>query len=61
MESGRLIYNNDVSVSFDGIIYTKDDYKRMYHSDDIPKFEEEAFEQERVLSNLFFSRNRNFM
>ena len=56
MEDGRLKIIGD-KISFDGEVYTEDDYERMYHSDDIPKFEEEAFEQERIISNLYWKKN----
>lgn len=55
MEDGRLrVINN--KVYFDGNEYTDDDYKRLYHSDEIPKFEEEAFEQERLIANLYWNK-----
>lgn len=53
MEDGRLKVMNN-KVYFDGHVYTNDDYKILYHSDEIPKFEEEAFEQERLIANLYW-------
>jgi len=55
IEDGRLkVINN--KVYFDGDEYTEDDYKRLYHTDEIPKFEEEAFEQERIIANLYWNK-----
>lgn len=55
MEDGRLkVIDN--KVYFDGQVYTNDEYKRLYHSDEIPKFEEEAFEQERLIANLYWNK-----
>jgi len=55
MEDGRLKVIDD-KIYFDGKVYTNDDYKRLYHSDEIPKFEEEAFEQERIIANLYWNK-----
>ena len=55
MEDGRLKVIDD-KIYFDGDFYTNDDYKRLYHSDEIPKFEEEAFEQERIIANLYWNK-----
>jgi hypothetical protein len=55
MEGGRLkVINNE--IQFDDEVYTKNDYIRLYHSDKIPKFEEEAFEQEKLIANLYWNK-----
>lgn len=56
MESGKLKISDNNTASFNGKVYTMDDYKRLYHSDEMPEFEEEAFDKERLISNLYWNR-----
>lgn len=58
MEDGRLKMLDNGSISFDGVLYTKEEYEKMYHSDEMPKFEEEAFDQERIISNLYWETKK---
>jgi hypothetical protein len=53
MESGKLKFVGNDTVSFNGKKISKDEYKAMYHSDNLPEFEEEAFAKERTISNLY--------
>ncbi len=55
MEDGRLKIK-DEKIWFDGKSISWKEYKELYHSDEIPKFEEEAFDQERIISNAFWNR-----
>lgn len=58
IEDGRLKkVGND--ISFDNVIYTKDEYDKLYHSDTLPKFEEEAFNDERTISNMYWNNTEN--
>jgi hypothetical protein len=52
MEDGRLRYENDAIV-FDNEKMTYEEYEKKYHSDDMPKFEEEAFTLDRKLQNKY--------
>ena len=58
MEDGRLIYSNG-KISFDGEVITYEEYKQMYHSEEIPKFEEEAFDISRELQNKYYQYEMN--
>lgn len=55
IEDGRLKRSGD-NFSFDGKIYSKKEYEKSYHQDKIPEFEEEAFDQERIIANAFWNK-----
>jgi hypothetical protein len=55
MEDGRLKFLDDTTVSFDGHVCDYETYIENYH-DDMPKFEEEAFDLEREISNAYWNR-----
>jgi hypothetical protein len=57
MEDNRLSFEGNMIV-FDGDKMTYDEYQEKYHSDDIPKFEDEAFTLERELQNKYFQHEQ---
>jgi hypothetical protein len=57
MEDGRLSFEGNM-ITFDGDKMTYDEYQERYHSDDIPKFEDEAFTLERELQNKYFQHEQ---
>jgi len=59
MEDGRLRFEGD-KIIFDDEKMTYDEYQKRYYSDDIPKFEDEAFTQERVLQNKYAEKENSF-
>jgi ribosomal protein S18 acetylase RimI-like enzyme len=59
MEDGRLRYENGIII-FDNEKMTYDEYKKSYHSDNIPKFEDEAFILERKLQNMYHEKENSY-
>jgi hypothetical protein len=59
MEDERLRFEGD-KIIFDDEKMTYDEYQKKYYSDDIPKFEEEAFNLERVLQNKYMQQESNY-
>lgn len=60
IEDGRLIKIDNDTFEFEGEVYNQEKYKSLYHSDTIPKFEEEAFDMERVIANNFWNANSEY-
>jgi predicted ABC-type ATPase len=60
MEDNRLRFDGNMII-FDGEKMTYNEYLEKYHSDDIPKFEDEAFTQERELQNKYAIREQKYM
>jgi hypothetical protein len=59
MEDNRLRFE-DNKIIFDEEKMTYDEYQKKYHSDDIPKFEDEAFTLERVLQNKYAENENSY-
>lgn len=59
MEDERLRHEGD-KIIFDDEKMTYDEYQKRYYSDDIPKFEEEAFNLERVLQSKYMQQESNY-
>jgi hypothetical protein len=59
MEDERLRFE-DNKIIFDDEKMTYDEYQKRYHSDDIPKFEDEAFNLERVLQNKYAEKEGSY-
>lgn len=55
MESGRLIIRDRDEIVFDGELTTLADYQTKYHTD-VPKFEEEAFDMEKIVANAYWKK-----
>lgn len=55
METGKLRIIDKDKVNFNGTVYTKKDYEKLYYERLLP-FEEEAFEKERIIANAFWNR-----
>lgn len=58
IEDKRLVKISPVSFSFDKEVFNYSDYEDNYHGNEIPAFEEEAFEKERILANLFWKERQ---
>lgn len=54
MEDNRLVSVSDTTFSFDGIEYNYNDYRKTYHDDNLIPFEQEAFDQERIIANAYW-------
>jgi len=59
MEDNRLRFE-DNKIIFDDEKMTYDEYQEKYHSDDIPKFEDEAYTLERVLQNKYAEQENSY-
>jgi hypothetical protein len=59
MEDERLRFEGD-KIIFGDEKMTYDEYQKRYYSDDIPKFEDEAFTLERVLQNKYAEKEGSY-
>jgi len=59
MEDNRLRFE-DNKIIFDDEKMTYNEYQEKYHSDDIPKFEDEAYTLERVLQNKYAEQENSY-
>jgi predicted ABC-type ATPase len=59
MEDERLRFEGD-KIIFGNEKMTYDEYQKRYYSDDIPKFEEEAFNLERILQSKYAENENSY-